>query len=156
MNMKKSTVSKPSKTKARPAAVRKTVPKPPVNSKKPPAKAINIVLVILLAVSVGAGVYFYRQYQAAGQVKQTVLPDDSQTILDSVKKRLLITETDQPVVARVDDPDKLKSSNQEFYKDSVTGDYLIIYPKRAIIYRQSNDQIINVAPIVNSSSVKAP
>ena len=65
------------------------------------------------------------------------------------------TETEVPTVARVEDPEKLKTSNETFYKDIQKGDYLIIFPKRAIVYRESNDQIINIAPIINTADLKA-
>ena len=52
-------------------------------------------------------------------------------------------------------PEKLKASNETFYKDIQKGDYLIIFPKRAVVYRESNDQIINIAPIINTADLKA-
>lgn len=57
--------------------------------------------------------------------------------------------------SRVEDPEKLKASNAAFYKDVQVGDYLVIYPKRAIVYRESNDQIVNIAPIINTADLKA-
>ncbi len=63
------------------------------------------------------------------------------------KKQLLINETEHPTVARIDDPEKLKKSNEEFYEDVERGDYLVIFPKRAVIFRETTDQGINTAPI---------
>jgi hypothetical protein len=54
----------------------------------------------------------------------------------------------QPTVARVENVDTLKKSNPDFYKNVAAGDYLILYPQRAVIYRKTENKIMNVAPIV--------
>jgi hypothetical protein len=51
----------------------------------------------------------------------------------------------------VEDPAKLKKANAEFYKNVEKGDYLIVFPKRAVIYREQNNQLINIAPIITTS-----
>lgn len=138
------------------------IPAGPARSSKKSGKAklvTRVLLTVLLLASVAAAVYFYRQYQDVKNDPKSAITENNQAETDSVmtglRKRLLITESDAPTVARVEDPEKLKTSNAEFYKDIQKGDYLIIFPKRAIIYRQSADQIINVAPIINTSDLKA-
>lgn len=118
-----------------------------------------VILGIVLLSSFGTAGYFYKKYQDVNSDPKAAQEEKNQVETDrvmvSLKKTLLITEADAPTVARVEDPEKLKSSNQEFYKDIQKGDYLIIFPKRAIIYRESEDQIINVAPIINTSDLKS-
>lgn len=113
--------------------------------------------VVVLALAGTAG-FFYKKYNDVKSNPADAISEknkaETDTVLASLKKRLLISETDAPTVARVEDPEKLKTSNAEFYKDVQNGDYLVIFPKRAIIYRQSNDQIINVAPIINTADLK--
>lgn len=79
---------------------------------------------------------------------------ETDRVLAALKNVLFISETDAPTVARVEDPEKLKASNEAFYKDTQKGDYLIIFPKRAIVFRESNTQIINVAPIINTADLE--
>ena len=112
-------------------------------------------LVILLFIVAG---YFYKQYQDVKSDPNTAQTEknkvETQRVLDKLKTAILVTETEAPTVARVEDPAKLKDSNKEFYKDIQRSDYLIIFPKRAIIYRESNDQIINIAPIINTADLQ--
>jgi hypothetical protein len=116
------------------------------------------LLSVALVAATASAIFFYVQYREVSDDPSTAITERNQAettrIMDSLKKRLLIGETEAPTVARVDDPARLKSSNQEFYKDVQVGDYLVIYPKRAIIYRESNDQIINFAPIINTSELQ--
>lgn len=118
-----------------------------------------VVGVVLLVAAIGSSVYFYTQYNDVKNNPSDAIAEknteETDRVLTALKAVLLINETDSPTVARVEDPEKLKSSNTEFYKDVQTGDYLIIFPKRAIIFRESSNQVINVAPIINTSELKA-
>lgn len=117
-----------------------------------------LVLIVLIG---GAGVAYYYKKQAdevksdPAAVQQQKNQAETDRVLVSLKKILLITEQEKPTVARIEDPAKLQSSNKDFYKDVQKGDYLIIFPKRAIVFRESNNQIINIAPIVNTADLKS-
>lgn len=117
-----------------------------------------ILLLVVLVGGVAASMYYRNRANQAESNPTAVQQEKNQAetdrVLTSVKKAILIGETEAPTVARVEDPEKLKSSNKEFYKDIQTGDYLIIYPKRAIIFRESINQIINIAPIINTADLK--
>ena len=69
-------------------------------------------------------------------------------------KIILLPTDKQPTVAKVEDIDKLKKSNENFYRDVAKEDYLILYPDRAIIYRKKENKIINIAPIVDTSQAQ--
>lgn len=118
-----------------------------------------ILLVIVLAAGVAGTMYYKNRAEKVesdpASVQQEKNQAETDRVLTALKKTILISETDAPTVARVEDPEKLKSSNPDFYKDIQTGDYLIIFPKRAIVYREANDQIINIAPIINTSDLKS-
>lgn len=118
-------------------------------------KKIMLALVVLLAVLGTFGtVVFYNKYQDVKQdptqVQKAQNSADTQRVLTELKKVLRVDETEAPTVARVEDPAKLKKANAEFYKNVDKGDYLIIFPKRAIIYREQTNQLINIAPIVDT------
>lgn len=119
---------------------------------------LKIVFGVLLAVAVATAGFYYKQYRDVrnnpGEIVQERNAEETQRVLDKLKSVLRIDETDAPTVARVDDPAKLKATNEEFYKNVEQGDYLILYPKRAILFRESNSQIINLAPIINTSELQ--
>ncbi len=133
--------------------------KPEVPSTKTNSKMLPwILLLVVLVGGVAASMYYRNRANQAESNPTAVQQEKNQAetdrVLTSIKKVILISETDAPTVARVEDPEKLKSSNQEFYKDIQVGDYLVIYPKRAIIFRESINQIINIAPIINTADLK--
>lgn len=118
------------------------------------------LLLILVLVGGLAGTMYYKDRAEKVEADPTSVQKEknqveTDRVLTALKRTLLISETDAPTVARVEDPEKLKASNAAFYKDVQVGDYLVIYPKRAIVYRESNDQIVNIAPIINTSDLKA-
>ncbi len=118
------------------------------------------LLLILVLVGGLAGTMYYKDRAEKVEADPTSVQKEknqveTDRVLTALKRTLLISETDAPTVARVEDPEKLKASNAAFYKDVQVGDYLVIYPKRAIVYRESNDQIVNIAPIINTADLKA-
>lgn len=75
--------------------------------------------------------------------------EQTQTVIDSVAKHILLTEDEDPMVATIVDVEALKEQNPEFYKYAKNDDNILIYSTRAIIYRSSTDMIINVAPVMS-------
>jgi hypothetical protein len=120
---------------------------------------VSLLFFFILVGAVASSYYFYNEYQNLKTDPVTAVQEKNTNDADRVVKKatsiLLVQESDKPTVARVEDQEKLKSSN-EFYKNVEKGDYLIIYPKRIIIYRESNNQIINVAPIVTTPGSSQP
>lgn len=117
-----------------------------------------IIVVIVLAAGIGGVLYYKNRAEKVESDPTSAQKQKNQAetdrVLGSLKLILAIDETEAPTVARVEDPAKLQSSNPEFYKNIQTGDYLVIFPKRAIIYRESSNQIINIAPIINTSDLQ--
>lgn len=135
-----------------------TVPNGDNNKKsKKTVKWGVIGLATLAAVSLGVAGYFYVQYQDVKNDPNAALEDrnadETSRVLTKLKSVLQVDEADSPTVARVDDPGKLKNANEQFYANVQQGDYLILYPQRVIIFRESNNQIVNVAPIINTSEL---
>jgi hypothetical protein len=118
-------------------------------------KVLYTVLGLLAALGIFGTVVFYNKYQDVkqnpGQAQKAQNSAETQRVLGELKKILRVDEAEAPTVARVEDPAKLKTANAEFYKNVEKGDYLVIFPKRAIIYRESNNQLINIAPIINTN-----
>lgn len=118
----------------------------------------KIVVTVLIILLMGAGGFFYHKYQNAIANPQAQLEQrnssETKGVVGSLGKILLLPSDKQPTVAKVEDVEKLKKSNETFYKDITKGDYLVLYSDRAIIYRKKENKIINIAPIVDTS--KAP
>lgn len=115
------------------------------------------LFIILAIIGVGAGGYFYLQYQKINTELQTIKTDPStiqQAVQSEVKKlveeigRLIsLPEGEDPTIATITDIDKLK--DQAFFKDAKNGDKVIIYTqaKKAILYDPIAKKIIDAAPL---------
>ncbi len=130
-----------------------------IKAPKPNKTVLIVALVALFVLAVGSSAYFYKQYRnvkndPASAIKQKN-SQETERVLAEVKGVILIESTEAPTIARVEDPDALKKNNEVFYKNVQKGDYLVLYKDRAIIYRESNNQIINVAPIINTAELQA-
>ncbi|NJL96264.1 hypothetical protein HC864_00315 [Candidatus Gracilibacteria bacterium] len=120
--------------------------------------SISLLIIGLIIALAGVGYFAYDQYtkneslqvQLSDPEAQANIEQEQATeIINKLKKILLVDESQgDPAVASVTDSEKLKEAQPEFYKDVQNGDYLVIYPSRAIIFRQAENKIINIAPII--------
>lgn len=80
----------------------------------------------------------------------------STQIIEKVGSIYLLPSGEDPTVAEIKDVTKL--NKQPFYKDAQNGDYLLVYKnaKLALIYREKDHQLINVAPIAADPSPSQP
>ena len=63
-----------------------------------------------------------------------------------VRTHIRLPEEFEPTVAEIIDVEMLRGKN-DFYAQAANGDYLIITPSLAILYRPSEDIILNVVPV---------
>lgn len=109
-----------------------------------------IILSILVLIGFGAAAFFYFE----GSSKK-----DSETraadVKNKVAKLIDVPKDEVPTLATVTDKEKLK--DQAFFKDAQNDDMLLIFPqaKKAIIYREKENRLINVGPIAITTDVKA-
>ncbi len=129
-----------------------------INLKKPSKTGLIIGLTILFALALGSSIYFYNQYRTVKDDPTSAIKaknlKETERVLTEVKGIILIESTEVPTIARVEDPVALQKNNATFYKNVQKGDYLVLYKDRAVIYRESNNQIINVAPIINTAELQ--
>lgn len=78
--------------------------------------------------------------------------EESERVLEQLDA-ILLTEESNPTVVRIDDPAPLREKDPDFYKNASAGDHLIIFPSQGVIFRSSEGRIINLAPIINTSSL---
>lgn len=67
-------------------------------------------------------------------------------VVEKVKLLIDIDTTVEPTVATIVDVEKLQEQNP-FYEKAVNGDYLIVTPTRAILYREEDNIILDVVPV---------
>ncbi|HCM51550.1 TPA: hypothetical protein DIS56_00200 [Candidatus Saccharibacteria bacterium] len=109
-----------------------------------------IGLIVILATV--PAIYFYSQNNNANKKlndlqKNSQSADTAQQTIEVVGKLVLLPEGEQPTIATVTDPTKLKG--QAFFASAQTGDKVLVYNKagRAILYRPSLNKIIEMAPL---------
>ncbi len=113
-------------------------------------------VLLLLAALAGAG-YFYTKYQQLRKNPSAAVQADTKALVDRVGKLMELPSGETPTIATIQDKDKLK--DQPFFKDAQNGDKILIYAqaKKAIIFRESTNKIINVGPIaINDTSQTSP
>ena len=104
---------------------------------------LTIVLIIALLGSIGAAIYFYKQYS-------NVKNSNAQAELTDLKSKLaahMMLPSEEPTLATVTDKSKLEG--QPFFQGAENGDKVLIFTqaKRAVLYRPSSDRIIDVVPV---------
>jgi hypothetical protein len=125
--------------------------------KKVKLTKVNMLIVALVVVAAaglaGAG-YLYAQNQQLKNNPQTAQDANKARVAElkaKVAKRIAVPKDETPVLATVSDKTKLK--DQPFFKDAENGDAILIFPqaKKAIIYREKTDFIVNSGPIAITS-----
>lgn len=122
-------------------------------------QAVLTLALILIIVGLGAtSVFFYRQYQDLKNNPQAATQESVQ-VLTQKAGRLIKLPDETPTVAVVQDKESLK--DQPFFNDAQNGDKVLIFAKakQAIIYRESEDKLINVGPVSldsNAAGVATP
>ena len=107
----------------------------------------KVVLAILAIALVGIIAYFGWNMTHAGATPAEKASAEAKTLSAQVAK-IMIVPTETPIVASVEQADTLKKE-QPFYANVQNGDKLLIYPQaaKAIIYRVSENKIINAGPV---------
>lgn len=113
------------------------------------------VLSFLLVASFAGNATFFIKLRALRNDPQYKSTKENQAVLDAVR-RLIVLPDEQPTIATVTDPDKLK--NQAFFANAKVGDRVLIFTqaKKAILYDPQADRIIDVAPLNTKNEMASP
>jgi uncharacterized protein HemX len=131
-----------------------STPATPAPAKRPAKKKNllkgNTALIIVLIVAIGAAAFFYAKYQNTQNKlnhPDSLAKAQTSTLVEKVSKHVELPTGEQPTVATVSDVSKL--SNQTFFANAKNGDKVLIYSKAktAVLYRPSEDKVINIAPL---------
>ena len=119
---------------------------------------VSIVLVVGLTIT---SLSYYKKVKKLSANPQQISQEENQKIIDAIGKLVLLPEGEVPTIATVTDPTKLKSQ-QAFFARAAEGAKVLIYTSalKAIMYRPSENKIIEIAPLVigspNSTPAPAP
>jgi hypothetical protein len=121
------------------------------------SKELSILLLFavgLLIIAAAPSYYFYSKYQES----QELLKNPTQAARTEVRalvervSKLMELPSEEPTIATVSDKEKLK--DQPFFAKAENRDKVLIYTqaKKAILYRESTNKIIEVSSIAIGSS----
>jgi len=120
---------------------------------------VGTTILIMAAIMAIPGIYYFRQYQST----QFMLnhPDEytkaeNKKLLVLVAKLVELPNGEEPQVATVLDPEKLK--NESFFQRAQAGDKVLFYAKtkRAYLYRPTTNKIIDIAPVSGATETPVP
>lgn len=118
-------------------------------SKKAKIILASVLLTLVLA-SGGVGFWQYKKYSSPQMQNER----DVQETITKIGKLFALPEDEAPTLATVTDKEKIK--DQPFFLRAENGDKVLFYTRfgRAILYRPSEDKIIDVTVIktVNPNS----
>lgn len=116
-----------------------------------------IVMILVALGALGTAIFSYTQLQDAKKdvsAEKSANPTTA-SIVNKVKLLIDVPQDETPSIATVEDAAKLK--DQPFFTNAQNDDTILLYAKakKAIIYRESTNKIINVGPIDLSATEDA-
>ena len=139
------------------------VPAAPQTDAPASAKMTPFAIAVLVVVLIAAGGLLVKNTLAAKKtvekpaISDSAVPaeDDVQGIIRRVAKHIKIKSDEVPTVATVQDPELLRKNNPSFYQYAQSGDRLLIWSDKAILYSPSEDILLAVMPVtLNQADTK--
>lgn len=105
------------------------------------------ILTIALILIAGIGAFAYNRYTKTESYLTKKAQKEAKVTIESARELIILPEG-EPSIFVVQDPDLL-ASQQAFFKGSVKGDQLLVYPEsgKAVIYSPSRNIIVNSGPV---------
>lgn len=112
-----------------------------INKSKQTSKLTLAILVVLLLVLLALSGFLFMQN------KKLKSNNNEANDLKAKVSKIIDLPSETPVIGTVEDKDKFK--DQPFFSGVENGDKLLIFPeaKKAVIYREKDNKLINVGPI---------
>jgi hypothetical protein len=111
-------------------------------------------IILFFALGIVAGYFVYDYLTSKGVLDKINDPEyvsqlQEQQIENTLSdlEEIMLLPDEQPTVATLVDIEALKEENPEFYENAQNGDLLVIYSEQAILFREEEKRIINVAPV---------
>lgn len=117
----------------------------------------KFVIILLLLVIIGGGVYLFvikprTQGTNTDQTAQNAEETEKYNQLITKIKKIILVPDENPTIATIANLEEVQKQNATFYADAKEGDTVIIFSTKALIYRESEDKIINVAPVTKEDN----
>ena len=108
---------------------------------------VYVALALLILIAGYFGWMKYKAMQNTPEAQQAKAVEQKNAILNKIKA-LTVLPDEEPVLFTVNDANLLKGQ-QAFFKDAINGDVLMVFQKsgKALIYRESANQIVNSGPV---------
>lgn len=103
-----------------------------------------VLLSILVLVLISSIVFFYFKSVYVNDANTAEI----KSLVKKVGKHMILPKGEMPSVSSISDPELLK--NVVFFEGAKSGDRVLIYnkSKKAILYDEENDKIVNIAPVI--------
>jgi hypothetical protein len=139
---------------------------------RPPVVNISrrwwVVALVIAALIIAAGALFmyFRAQQQLNTVKKDLenvqtdpaakTREANKQLIEQVGKLIVLPQGEEPTIATVSDLSKLQG--QPFFAKAQVGDKVLIYQvaKKAILFRPSENKIIELAPLNNNGQAGTP
>ena len=112
----------------------------------------GIVIFLLILALTAAGITIFLLAKDLN-TKTDSQSENAGLAVKSKVEKLMYLPNETPQVMTMENADEVKKNNP-FFKDVQNGDQILIFlaDSRVVIYRESENKIVNVGPIVNDSS----
>jgi heme/copper-type cytochrome/quinol oxidase subunit 2 len=116
---------------------------------------ISMIAVVIVGALATTTFLLYRQVQDLRDDPSKVVTEQADQLKNKVAKIMQLPD-ETPAVITIKDVDKLKSQ-EDFFKDANNGDKILVFSvaRKAVIYRESDNKVINAGPIVINTSSTA-
>jgi len=133
-------------------------PAPPVSKPDPAPKQksggspFGLIAMLVLVACAGLAGWKYLPSSNKGATKASASTTDQVAdLVKAVSKHIVVKAGETPMVAIVQDPDALRAQNALFYRDAQTGDRLLVWSDKAVLYSPSRDIVLAMAPLSPSA-----
>lgn len=104
----------------------------------------KLLVVVAIIVAALIGLLIYRGTTSDGT-------STTGTLKEKLGEVILLEDGEEARILTIDNADDAKQNNV-FYKNAENGDTLFVFQNRVMIYRESNNQLINVAPYLGGEN----
>lgn len=94
-------------------------------------------------------VYVLKKLENVNNIINSEVPVTPNQIIEAVSRHILLPDT-IPQIAAIEDAKKL-STTQDFFRNALNGDVVIVYETTIIVYRPSQDLLIAVGDVSGTS-----
>lgn len=111
----------------------------------------STIIVLSVVVLVIVSVFFFKKSSdstVAGDPNSAEAQKEMSELVASVGKLIDLPSGENPTVATITDPEKLK--DQPFFSNAKSGYKVLIYPtaRKAFLYDPSREKLVEVAPLI--------